>query len=255
MSTGEIRADNAHVIDWKGERALIGPWRGDPETAYMNSVAGGSTPSVEFVRRCLGELARRGYSRVVTGALAPLEQTGYLGAGFEVAEQLWVLAHDLETLPPARARADTWTGPGRARGGSDRAVILEVDHAAFSAFWRLDSAGLTEALDATPHSRMRVARTAGGGLLARRPPVIGYAVTGRTARQGFLQRLAVEPGHQGQGIGWALTLDSLRWLRRSRVERALVNTQPDNVAAIHLYEAMGFRRQRAGLCVLSADVR
>lgn len=256
MSTGEIRTDNVHVIDWKGERAVIGPWRGDAEIAYLTSTAGGSTPSVDFVRRCLDELRRLGYTRVVTGALSPLEQTAYLSVGFDVAEQLSVLAHDLAVLPAPGGQPDSWCGPGRARRhGDDRRQVLAVDHAAFRSFWRLDSAGLDEAMDATPHSRLRVARTGASRWLGPRPPVVGYAVTGHTDRQGFLQRLAVDPRHQREGIGRALTLDSLRWLRRSRVERALVNTQPDNLAAIHLYESMGFRRQKVGLCVLRLDLR
>ena len=35
------------------------------------------------------------------------------------------------------------------------------------------------------------------------------AITGRDTRQGFLQRLAVAPEHQGQGLGTALVLDAL----------------------------------------------
>jgi ribosomal protein S18 acetylase RimI-like enzyme len=83
---------------------------------------------------------------------------------------------------------------------------------------------------------------------------VGYAVTGRAGRRGFLQRLAVQPDHQRGGLGRALVLDGLRWLRRWRAERAVVNTQLENDAALALYENLGFRREPSGLSVLGAGL-
>ena len=54
--------------------------------------------------------------------------------------------------------------------------------------------------------------------------------------------LAVAPGAQGAGLGAALLLDGLVWLRRWRVREALVNTQTGNDRAIALYERLGFER-------------
>lgn len=70
----------------------------------------------------------------------------------------------------------------------------------------------------------------------------GYAITGRDARQGFLQRLAVHPSVQGRGAGRHLVADSLHWLARWRVQRVLVNTPTGNDRALALYLAMGFHR-------------
>jgi ribosomal protein S18 acetylase RimI-like enzyme len=65
-----------------------------------------------------------------------------------------------------------------------------------------------------------------------------------------LQRLAVDPGHQRRGLGRALALDSLRWLKRRGVDRAMVNTQEHNDGALSLYQHLGFRLQPGGLAVL-----
>jgi len=192
------------------------------------------------VGRCLDQLAERGFSRVVTTALSVPEQAGFLGAGFDVEERLHLLVHDLRRLPPAAA------APLRRGSRRDRFGVLEVDHSAFRPFWCIDRAGLDDALAATPRSRFRVASTPGP-----RRGVTAYAITGRAGRHGSLQRLAVHPLHQRQGLGHALVLDALHWLRGWRVERAVVNTQLDNEAALGLYESLGFVRESSCLSVLS----
>ena len=232
------------VIRWGAERARTGLWRGDRRVAYLTPLPDAPTPSETFVRRCLDVLAQRGFSRVVTGALAPGEQEGFLSAGFEVEEHLYLLCHDLRRLPPVTPQEHTLRR-GRV---ADRAAVLAIDGLAFPPFWRLDDGGLRDAIQATPHTRFRVGSDPGGGDL------VAYAVTGRAGRRGFLQRLAVHPDRQGAGLGRALVLDALRWLGRRRVDRAVVNTQLGNERALALYEGLGFRREPSGLSVLSTGL-
>jgi len=243
-----LRAADDQVIRWGPERARTGPWRGNERVAYLTPAPEAPAPSVDFVRRCLDQLARLGFVRVVTGALSPVEQGAFLAAGFEVTEHLHLLGRDLRHLP----RRGSWPRPGHPGLGvrrgrvSDRPAVLGLDRRAFSPFWRLDDAGLDEALAATPRSRFRVASDRRG--------VVGYAVTGRSRDKGFLQRLAVEPEHQGQGLGRLLVLDAMGWLRRWRVDRVVVNTQLDNARALELYESLGFRREPVGLSVLAVGL-
>jgi ribosomal protein S18 acetylase RimI-like enzyme len=228
------------VITWGSERARAGPWRGDRQVAYLAPVANAPVPSAAFVHRCLEQLAARGYERVVTAALSPAESHGFLAAGFEISEQLHLLAHDLRQIPDA-----TTDVPLRRAGRSEVSDVLDVDHRAFPPFWRLDPGGLNDAIRATPSTRWRVADAG---------RVIGYAITGRAGRRGYLQRLAVHPDATGRGLGAALVVDGLRWLKRWRVEQAVVNTQLENDRALQLYERLGFRRQPLGLSVLSAGI-
>jgi ribosomal protein S18 acetylase RimI-like enzyme len=233
------------VIEWGRERARTGPWRGDAHTAYLAPAPESPPPSPVFLRRCLDELTHRGFDRVVTGALSPPEQRPFLAVGFAEQERLHLLAHDLRDLPSPPGDVDLRRGHR-----SDRGQVLAVDVAAFQPFWQLDDTGLEEALAATPSSRFRVASSdtpvdrACGNL-------VGYAISGRAARQGYLQRLAVHPACQRAGIGTALVLDGLQWMRRRGVTRAVVNTQLDNEPALALYRHLGFRLQTAGLAVLS----
>lgn len=234
------------VIRWGAQRARTSPWRGDGSVAYITPVPDAPIPSAAFVHRCLEQLAQRGYGRVVTSALSRPEQEGFRQNGFEVVEELHLLAHDLRRIPGPNPTPAPAAVIKRATD-AHRHAVLAVDDRAFPPFWQLGDVGLDDAVNATPHSRFRVA-------VLPDHRVAGYAVTGRSARRGFLQRLAVDPEHRQQGIGQALVLDGLRWLRRWRVDRAVVNTQLDNTAALSLYEHLGFRREPSGLCVLARDL-
>ena len=186
-------------------------------------------------------------SRVSSGllrrALPPDEQRGFLEAGFNVHEHLHLLALDRDvTLPPVPP------GPALRRAGAlRRKGVLEVDAAAFAPFWRLDRAGLRDALGATQQRHLRV-------VLGVRHKVVGYAICGASDGRGFVQRLAVMPEAQGHGLGKRLLLDGLHWLRGLNAHRIVVNTQIGNDAALGLYQQVGFREDPAGLSVLSAPL-
>jgi ribosomal protein S18 acetylase RimI-like enzyme len=226
-----------------GGRIRVGPWHGDARVGYLAPVGEAPAPGVTDVRAACERLALGGFAEVVTAAIGPLESQGFLLAGFEVHERLHLLERDLLDLP------DSPSAELRRARRRDRPRVLEVDAAAFSDFWRLDDAGLDEALSATPSSRFRV---------ARHDPSVdgvgGYAICGRAGRRGFLQRLAVDPVAQGAGLGRALVLDGLTWLRRRGADRVVVNTQEANERALHLYERLGFRRQPGGLAVLKKSL-
>jgi GNAT superfamily N-acetyltransferase len=194
--------------------------------------------STDTVDACLRQLQNRGYQSAITSALSLAEQQPFLDTGFTVARTLHLLACDLDSVgPPGR-------GPLRRGRRSDRDATLAIDHAAFKEFWRLDRRGLDDALSATPASRYRVSK----------PQLVGYAVSGRAGPMGYLQRLAVHPDQQAAGLGRQLATDALWWMKRKGARRALVNTQPENTAALALYESLGFNCQPHGLAVLERQL-
>lgn len=213
--------------------------------AHLAPVSDSLPLSESFIRHCTDELSRQGYTGVVTSALAPLEQEAFIHAGFGVEQRLHLLSHDLSGLdrspPPEGIRL-------RRGRGSDLPAVVAVDRLAFDSFWTMDEYGLRDAMTATPRARFRVAvgRPATG-----RATVVGYAITGRAGRRGYLQRLAVAADERGRGIGTALVTDGLSWLSRRGVDRCLVNTQLDNQGALALYRHLGFRPEPAGLAVLA----
>jgi ribosomal protein S18 acetylase RimI-like enzyme len=231
---------SADLLRWGGDRLRVGSWRGDAHVAYISPLPESGTPSTEAVRRCTALLRERGYHEVVTAALAASEANAFLAAGFTVRERLHLLAHELLELDDPKA-VSPHANIRRARR-ADRTAALAVDARSFDPFWRLDGAGLDEAVDATPSSRFRVVDDSEG--------VVGYAVSGRAGSRGFLQRLAVDPHTRRHGYGSALVLDGLRWMKRRGAARAMVNTQERNTDALRLYERLGFHLQPGGLAVL-----
>lgn len=234
----------ANVIRWGRESARTGPWRADGSVAFLVPVPDGTSPSAAFVRHCMQYLASQGYDSVITGALSPGEQAGFLEAGFAVHEHLHLLVLGASQPPPP-------VPPGprlHVAGPWRRAQVLKVDAAAFSPFWRLDRTGLREALNATQRRRLRV-------VLGPHRRVTGYAICGASGRRGFVQRLAVAPAWQGRGLGRRLLLDGVHWLYSVGVGEVAVNTQMGNEAALALYRKVGFHDDPAGLAVLSVSLR
>ncbi len=227
---------------WRGGWARLGPWRGNPEIGHV--VVGASAPATQVaVEDCVERLRMLGFEAVVTSALTPKDALAFVDAGFEVRERLHLLEH-LGEPPPAPGASLPHTRRARR---SDRAAVVDVDTRAFPPFWQLEAAGLEEAIRATPTARFRVVEGPG----AR---IAGYAITGRAGRNGYLQRLAVDPTARRAGFGRALVYDALQWLHRHDVSRTLVNTQLDNSRAVALYESCGFRRLPTGLCVLGRSL-
>jgi ribosomal protein S18 acetylase RimI-like enzyme len=223
------------TIEQRGERARLASWRADGQVAHLSPTA--LRPlSAAFVDSCLDRLRARGFTFVVTSALSPEECSGFLRAGFDVQEELDLLAHDLAAIPSVGHRL-------RRPRRTDRPRVLEVDEIAFDAFWRLHQGGLDDALGATPSVRFRVH--------GRRDRLDGYVIGGRGSGTGYVQRLAVHPSARGRGLGRSLVADVLRWMRRRGAARALVNTQQTNEAALALYCACGFQVLPEGLRVLA----
>lgn len=221
------------VVEVGRDRCRVGPWRGDPTVGYVAPLTHLSAGTVAHVDHLL---AAEGYRGVLTGAVGLSERSVFADAGYEIRERLYLLRHPLDDLPVEDVVAT------RRAGRRHRAEILELDRAAFESFWHLDDAGLDEARQATPTSRFRTVTDADGP--------VGYTIAGRAGSLSYLQRLAVHPRAQGQGLGRRLTADALRWARRRRCLSMMVNTQESNQRALALYESMGFHRQNHGLFVM-----
>jgi ribosomal protein S18 acetylase RimI-like enzyme len=225
-------------------RLRVRPWQADARIAHVAPSAdflGPLTP--QDVGLSLAELRRAGYRSVITAALHRADRRPFLDSGFVETQRLHLLLHSLDDVAPPPEVPGVDLRRGRRR---EQAEALAVDHDAFDPFWRLDGAGLDEALTATTAVHFQVARDPTG--------VVGYAVCGRAGHRGYVQRLAVAPGSQGRGIGAALLTDGLRWLRRWGARDALVNTQEHNARSLRLYQRSGFVLQPDGLAVLQCDL-
>ena len=232
-----VAAGSAELIALDGLHLRLGPWRGSDHIAYLAPLG---EPHRGAIEAALVRLRERGFTRVITSAIAEPEMDAFVGLGFEEHDRLHLLAHDLSTVD-----APTWRATRRARP-ADRDRVLAIDRAAFQPFWQLDAEGLADAISATPVTRYRVTTD-------ERHPT-GYAVFGLASERGYLQRLAVDPAYGSQGLGSALIRDGLRWLMRRGAYRALVNTQTSNERALQVYQRHGFVLQPYQLVVLTASL-
>jgi len=230
----------------RGTILRISPWRGKPSTVQVVAV-GGPTPDDQTINEMTIHLADQGVTTVLTTALARHDQRPFKVAGFRPVEHLTLLHRILDpAIPLAPVRT---VHRVRRLGARHLAEALAVDGAAFTGstdIWRFNTSAFAEACDATDVNRRRLVR--------RRGRATGFALTGRTARSGFVQRLAVHPDHQRVGVGSALLADALAWLIRHGVQDVWVNTQPDNKPAQALYGRHGFVPRDEGLAVLRFTV-
>jgi len=219
-----------------GLTARAHPWPGEPEVAQLILFDAAAVPGPRHLAGWRRQLAELGFHTVRTGALAPRQATQAEAAGLRCIQELVLL----EARPPLAEPASTLrTRRLRALqfGEAER-----IDRAAFGDPWWLDASMLAEVRSATPSFRARAVHVR--QVAARAPeapgPLAGFLISGRAGRNGYVQRLAVDPAAQRQGVAAALLADSLGWMRRWRAERVLVNTHVENQAALALYRSHGF---------------
>ena len=73
--------------------------------------------------------------------------------------------------------------------------------------------------------------------------VVGYVTTrlNSVSRIGWIPNLAVDPAHQGRGVGRSLLLHALDYFRRSGMEVAKIETLDQNPIGQALYPSLGFK--------------
>ncbi|MBM3695106.1 MAG: GNAT family N-acetyltransferase [Actinobacteria bacterium] len=215
-------------------RATARPWNDATPMAHLRAERGGPAFLDECARLLL---ARPGVTGVLSPPLFLPARPPWERAGFAVHARLILMRRSLDGLSAPGHAVD----PGDLRDLDD---TLRVDRAAFDPFWRFDRTALLEAVQATAERAIHLVRLPGGGLA-------GFAVTGRSGRHAYLQRVAVDPAWQGRGIGRSLVRSAAAWAGIAGASVLLLNTPDGNAAASGLYAAEGFRPAGRDLAVLA----
>ena len=201
--------------------------------AYLRPERGGAG----FLSACTAALLPiPGVAGILSPPLLPSARPAWEQAGFSLRARLLLLRREL----PAPAVPEH---PITLGDEESLAEVQEVDRAAFGIFWRLNMAGLQEALTATPHRAIHLCRSAQGTL-------VGFAITGAGFSLAYLQRLAVHPERQSRGIGSSLLGAAAAWAGGRRAAALLLNTPAENEAAAAFYRSAGFRPVTRDLAVL-----
>lgn len=216
-------------------RAEARPWNSSVEDAVLRIIRGGSG----FISACVEKLELAGAPAVLSTPLSRSARKPWEAAGFvsHINLALMRLSLDQPISAPQHlvARVDI----------PDLDAMLAIDKAAFPEFWRFDSPSLVESTQATSESSVFVIND---GYLG----IAGFAVVGYGRAISYLQRVAVEPRWQGQGMGRSLVRAAARSARRHGSRALLLNTQHDNTPALGLYETEGFVQLPESLAVLKS---
>ena len=228
--------------------ARVRRWPSRPDIAHLVLTDHTVAPSRASLDEWTHSLRSEGYGSIRTGALSLSATPQFDQAGFHEIQQLALLR--MKTPLPRVATRRTAQPhhemrPLRSQRSFD--VAARLDHLAFDSGWGLDVDGIEEACRATPVHRIRLAVTA-------TDEPAGYRVTGRNGSAGFIQRLAVDPAYEGQGVATSLLQDGLGWLARRRVTDILVNTHLDNQRALSLYQRIGFEQLPENLQVMELSL-
>ena len=213
-------------------KAEARPWNPDTPDAHLRLIRGSS----DFIYACGEYLLGIGVSGVCSPPLPAVSSGLWLSAGYEPYLALDLYSRDLAGKLPEPSHQVI---PGRTNDWTD---IVAIDRASFSKLWRLDGAGLQEALSATPHSSLLFSREG--------DRTTGFAIVGVGSIAGYLQRVAVHPDHTRQGIGRSLVRAANKWARRRGALSMMLNTQTDNESAARLYVSEGFEKMLDQLTVL-----
>jgi ribosomal protein S18 acetylase RimI-like enzyme len=213
---------------------MLRPWPNDPSAMLLVFADHLTVPNRDELDAAMLQARRSGARVLRTSALFPRASEVALEHGFVTIDTLCLLRLALDgeldrraVSPSSAAQPDPH--PMRAWHHAAAAV---VDQDAFGPVWGNDAASLADIRRATPHHRARMVRDG--------RQIAGFAISGKGGDSGYLQRVAVATAHRRRGIARALVVDALLWMRRQSLATAYVNTGLDNVAALALYESLGF---------------
>ncbi len=223
----------ATVLQVNGRPVRLTPWYGESGAALLAVAPQSWMGDPSWLLEARGVAFEYGFHECLIQATTGAQREVLLRKGFELLDELHVLYRPGFTDLPKIPSSGLLVSLRRARTIDYRRVI-EIDHHCFEDFWKMNATALREATMATPRFRFRIASVGGAD------EIVGYAIFGLGAGEGYLQRIAVDPGWQGRGFATNLIVDGLRWARRWRARRVGVNTQTRNETAFRLYRQLGF---------------
>ncbi|OFW55413.1 MAG: hypothetical protein A2W01_06620 [Candidatus Solincola sediminis] len=210
---------------------LVGNWRDRTDITALWYVKGVGLAKKSLVMEAAGECFNSGAEKMVTKLLGEYEAAEFRQWGFKKACRIVLFEKRLADRPGIAGQ------PVGIRLSRFRKSMLEkvlkVDSSSFDDFWRLDDRTLEAIASSCRRNVFLVAQ--------RGNQVVGYAVAGANGSLGYLQRLGVERGSHGQGIGRLLCSAVLRTLYDMGTTVVMVNTQEDNQVGLRLYDKLGFR--------------
>ncbi|MDA1010301.1 MAG: ribosomal protein S18-alanine N-acetyltransferase [Chloroflexi bacterium] len=119
--------------------------------------------------------------------------------------------------------------------------VQRIESAAYEDAWpaRLFAQELENAFG---HYLVAVERTGGRGEAPEDGRIVGFMGVWFMTDQLHLVTIAIDPAHQGRGLGQRLLLECLDLAREAELNEVVLEVRESNARARALYDAFGFRR-------------
>jgi ribosomal protein S18 acetylase RimI-like enzyme len=225
--------DISQWIPETGEYLIAAPWRHRREVSSVLELS-----AREGAAELLRSFARASATHGLELALLSEHQESrnpalYERAEFDLLEHIMIYElHQTPSIDPAGMKLEF--REMMVSRDDDLGALIELDHESFPWLW-WNSEG-----EFRNYGRARGVKIYGGWDVSGR--LVSYIGLTRYRSWGHLDRIAVRPDCQGQGIG----LESLNWaiymLELSGARRIGLSTQARNERSRQLYERYGFRR-------------
>ncbi len=223
-----------------GERARSGELVVDPD--FRRRGLGGG-----LIRALAGQAAPA-VLRVWAHGDLPAAAAVAASAGLHRSRSLWQMRCPLADQP-AEPRVAEGVTVRTFEAGRDEEAWTRLNHAAFAS--HPEQGGWTVA-DLRLREHEPWFDPAGFFLAERAGTLVGFhwtkihrhapGASGAEDAIGEVYVVGVDPGEQGTGLGRALTLIGLRYLRDRGLGQVMLYVDESNKAAIRLYESLGFTR-------------
>ncbi len=237
------REDIAHLVTenpglslWipdTGEYVVGGPWRHRSEiTAVMElSAQSGAAFLLQELRQASAESGKR--LTITSEHHESRQKAFYIAAGYDLIEE--ILIYELnriqfQSAPNPRLHFE----PVDLKSREGARELIELDHRSFPWLWwnsqaefenYVGSFGVNIFLGRDDQNR-----------------AVTYVGVTRFRNWGHLDRIAVDPAMQGQGLGRESLDWAVRLLSESGARRIGLSTQARNIHSRKLYERYGFQR-------------
>lgn len=213
------------------EYTVVRPWRHRSEIAEIAELSALRNPNA-LVEAAASSARENGANLLLMVEVEESRRPAfYERIGMPLLEE--VVTYELRVLPNLAGPSQIKFDIADANDPGDLNDLLAIDEASFPWVWKNSPAEFRQYGDA-PGVELFVGRLDG------RP----VACVGVTAYLGFghIDRVAIIPECQGQGLGTEAVRFALRRLASAGAKKIGLSTQRANVRSQHLYERLGFRR-------------
>lgn len=231
-----VLSENPGLSLWipdTGEYVVGGPWRHRSEiVAIMElSAQSGAVPLLQRLGAASASAGKR--LAIASEHHESRQKAFFVTAGFDLIEE--ILIYELNQVQFGMTTTSRLTfEPVDVKNAAVMRELIDLDHRSFPWLWWNSRAEFDN-----------YAESFGVNIYLGRDDsyrAVSYVGVTRFRNWGHLDRIAVDPARQGQGLGW----ESLDWAARLLAEtgarRIGLSTQARNLRSRRLYERYGFHR-------------